>query len=226
MYLFFVIIFALTLSGGTVWAQESTPAQETSTIQETAIQTQEQVATPQAKQPPAPEASSPKCLSGIELLTGFGWGKLRVAKRNYNAIPFMLDLDFDLKPLLNKINIKPRFLVQGVIEPYASFITSPESNVEIGNAFLIKIGFLPETSKIQPYFKGGAGMTYISLHTHEQGTQFNFIEYGGLGAHYYFTKDTAFTLEGRFRHLSNAGIGSPNTGINSYFVVSGITKKF
>ena len=138
----------------------------------------------------------------------------------------MLDLDLNLKPLLSKININPRSLVQFVIEPYASFITSPASDAEIGSAFLIKVGLFPESSKIQPCFKGGAGMTYISLHTHEQGTQFNFMEYGGLGAHYFFTKNTAFTLEGRFRHLSNAGIGGPNTGINSYFIVSGITKKF
>ena len=220
-HLLLATTLAATLVSGTGWAEENTQAQETAAMQEAAIQTQEQVGTSQA-----PEVNSPKSFCGIEFLTGYAWGKLRVAKRNYNAVPFMVDLDFNFKPLLNRLNIRPWFLVQGIIEPYASFITSPESNVEIGNTFLIKIGFLPETSKIQPYFKGGAGMTYISLHTHEQGTQFNFIEYGGLGAHYYFTKDTAFTLEGRFRHLSNAGIGKPNTGINSIFVVSGITKKF
>jgi lipid A 3-O-deacylase len=69
-------------------------------------------------------------------------------------------------------------------------------------------------------------MTYISLHTHEQGSQFNFIEYGGLGVNYFVRKNTALTLEGRFRHLSNAGIASPNTGINTYFIVAGISERF
>lgn len=176
--------------------------------------------------PQAPEVKQAKCLSGIEFLSGFAWGKLRLATRNYNAVPLMVDLDFDLKPLLEKINFRPRPLVEFVVEPFVSFVSAPRSNAEIGTAFLIKVGFLPQTSKIQPYFKGGLGMLYMSLHATEQGSQFNFIEYGGLGLHYFFRKDTALTLEGRFRHLSNASITSPNTGINSYFVLGGITKKF
>jgi len=240
MRLLFMALLAITLSSGSALADDAAVQELALASQEAAVQPPQETTQPQEQAPaPQPQQSTPavqaaaveqttqsKCLSSIEFLTGFAWGKLRVAKRNYNAIPFMLDLDLDLKPLLEKIHIAPRPLVQFVIEPFASFITSPSSDAEIGNSFLVKIGCLPESSKFQPYFVGGAGMLYISLHTHEQGTQFNFIEYAGLGAHYYFAKDTALTLEGRFRHLSNAGIGSPNTGINSYFIVSGITKRF
>lgn len=42
----------------------------------------------------------------------------------------------------------------------------------------------------------------MSQHTKEQATQFNFIDQAALGMHYFFRKNTAFTLEGRLRHLS------------------------
>jgi predicted porin len=88
------------------------------------------------------------------------------------------------------------------------------------------MGLVPETWKFQPYFKLGAGLLYMTLHTREQSTQFNFTEQCALGIHYYFTKNTAFTLEGRWRHLSNSGIKHPNHGINTCFINTGVSYKF
>lgn len=169
--------------------------------------------------------TKPKSLEAVEFLTGFGWGKLRV-KQNYNLVPLIADFDFNLKPLIKKLNISPVQLVQFQIEPFISPVSSPDSNVEIGTSFFFKMGLLPQTSKFQPYAKIGAGMVYMTQHTREQGTQFNFIDQGALGMHYFFKKNTAFTLEGRFRHLSNASTASPNSGINTYFVVAGISYQF
>jgi len=167
----------------------------------------------------------PKCLEGIEFLTGFGWGKLRHTK-NYTMIPFMVDLDFNLKALTQKFNFNPRPLLQFQLEPYASFVLTPHKNAEAGTSFLLKAGLLPQTSKFQPFILGGVGIVYMTEHTIEQSTQFNFIEQAGLGFHYFFRKNIAFTLEGRFRHLSNAGIDSPNTGINTQFILTGISYQF
>jgi hypothetical protein len=66
----------------------------------------------------------------------------------------------------------------------------------------------------------------MTLHTRQQSTQFNFTEHLGAGMHYFFGKNTAFTLEGRARHLSNASIKEPNKGIDSYFVLAGILYQF
>jgi hypothetical protein len=74
--------------------------------------------------------------------------------------------------------------------------------------------------------KAGAGMVYMTQHTQEQATQFNFIEQGGIGMHYFFRKNTAFTIEGRLRHLSNSGTKHPNQGINTYLAVYGVTYRF
>lgn len=164
-------------------------------------------------------------LQGIEFLTGFGVAKLE-EKGSYHVTPLLVDFDFDLKPLTKKIGINPSSLIQGVIEPFISYVSAPHNNVEIGNNFLLKVGFLPETSKFQPYFKGGVGIVYISQHTVEQGTQFNFNEYIGLGAHYYFKKNVALTVEYRYRHLSNAGIDNPNSGINTNYGICGISYLF
>jgi predicted porin len=137
-----------------------------------------------------------------------------------------MDFDFNLKPCLNKLNLRFPPLLQFQIEPYISAIHSPNANVETGVAFLFKFGLLPATSKIQPYIKFGAGLSFMSLHTREQSTQFNFIEPGALGVHYFFKKNTALTVEGRFRHLSNCGIKEPNRGINANFFLVGFARRF
>ena len=172
-----------------------------------------------------PAQEKPRCLKGIEFLTGFGVARIR-EKGSYHVTPFLIDLDFDLKPLTKKIGINPSIMIQGVVEPFASYVSEPDNNAEIGNNFLIKIGFLPEGSKIQPYFKGGVGVVYITQHTREQGTQFNFNEYAGIGMHYFFKKNLALTAEFRWRHLSNAGIDSPNSGINTNYGICGISYLF
>ncbi|MDD2689494.1 MAG: acyloxyacyl hydrolase [Candidatus Omnitrophica bacterium] len=171
------------------------------------------------------QESKPKCLEAVEFLSGFGWGKLR-GKEDYRLIPFIVGFDFNLKNLTQKFNFNPPQLIQFQIEPFVSSVLQPEANAEIGSSFALKVGILPQTAKIQPYIKVSLGMVYMSQHTKEQSTQFNFIEYGGLGVHYFFRKNTAFTLEGRYRHLSNCSIDHPNTGINTAFVVAGIAYQF
>ena len=172
-----------------------------------------------------PQEVKPKSLEGVEFFTGFGWGKLR-RKGNYHLIPLIVDFDFDLKPLAKKFNFNPSSLLQFQVEPFISPVLSPDSNVEIGTSFLFKMGLLPQTAKFQPFILAGLGMVYMTQHTREQSTQFNFTEQGGLGIHYFFRKNIAFTLQGRFRHLSNAGIDHPNTGINTQFIIAGLSYQF
>ncbi len=171
------------------------------------------------------EEKGQKCLQGIEYFTGFTQAKLR-QKGSYSGFPLMVDFDFNLKPLTEKIGFNPPGLLQFILEPFINPIYRPDGNLEAGNSFLIKIGFLPEDFKFQPYFKGGVGLVYMTQHTREQSTQFNFIEYAGGGIHYFFKKNTALTLECRFRHLSNAAIKEPNKGITSYFALIGMSYLF
>jgi hypothetical protein len=106
------------------------------------------------------------CLKGIECFTGFAQAKLK-SKGEYNTSPFIVDFDFDLKPLIQKIGLNSSSLIQFQLEPFITPVYQPNSNVEIGNSFLLKIGLLPDNFKFQPYFRGGAGMVYITQHTLE-----------------------------------------------------------
>ncbi|MCG8432121.1 MAG: acyloxyacyl hydrolase [Candidatus Omnitrophica bacterium] len=177
------------------------------------------------EQPSLPGSEKEHALEAVEFLSGFGFGELR-DKDDARIYPLILDLDFDLTKPAQRIGLYPPGLLQFVLEPYFFTYEQPDTNIETGLAFLIKIGFLPKSSRLQPYFKAGAGLSYMTLQTHEQGDQFNFIEYGSLGAHYFIDENWAFTAEYRFRHLSNADLATPNKGINTKFIVTGLTYRF
>ena len=43
----------------------------------------------------------------------------------------------------------------------------------------------------------------------------NFLTHVALGFHFFTTEKRAFTLTTRYEHISNAGLASPNPGINT-----------
>ncbi len=161
----------------------------------------------------------------IEYLSGFGLAKLK-KEGNYHIVPFYVAFDYDLKPFSKKMGMNLPGLFQFGVEPFASFVFDPHNNAEIGTNFAVKMGILNEAKAFQPYIKGGVGFVYLTEHVSEQSTQFNFTEYAGLGTHYFFTKNTAFTIEYRFRHISNADIKRPNTGIGTNIWLCGIYYSF
>ena len=171
------------------------------------------------------EEAKPKCLKAVEVLTGFGRAKLH-GKGNYYLTPFIFDLDFDLAPPIERWGLKLPGLFQFQLEHFISAVSQPDANVELGNAFMLKLGVLPETFKFQPYIKAGVGMLYMTQHTREQSTQFNFLEQGAVGAHYFFSKKIGITMDCLFRHVSNASIKHPNHGINTLFYLLGATYEF
>lgn len=171
------------------------------------------------------EKEKPKTITGIEVLSGYGISKIHEYS-NYDLVPLIVDLDFDLKPAVRKIGINYPSLFMFQLEGFINTVVAPNANVEPGCAFMLKLGFLPEDFKFQPYAKAGVGMLYMSQATREQSTRFNFIEQVGLGSHYYLTKKFGLTFECRYRHLSNAGIGHPNKGINTLFYLAGVSYQF
>ena len=167
-------------------------------------------------------------LDGIELLTGyFGVAQkdLEETHSTYEGVPLFVSLDFDMKPLLENIGIKTKGRIDFALEPFANTILKPNDNIEAGSNFLLKYVF-PLTEKFQPYLKGGEGISYMSQHTREQSTQYNFLSQAAAGFHYFFKDDLAVTVEYRYRHLSNASISHPNNGINTDFILGGITYYF
>lgn len=228
LYLVAVMVF---FSRNISLAQELTAsAEEVSAAQDQALSAQEEA--PAAdKAAIKPQETRSRLIKEIEILTGYGWSRIKgktdfELKRDYDLYPIYVDFNFNFKDITKKIGFNPPVALLFQLEPYIAAVSSPNANVEIGNSFMFKLGLVPETWKFQPYIKAGAGMVWMSQHTREQSTQFNFIETGVFGAQYYLNDHVSVLVEGRMRHLSNASIKEPNHGINSYFVDAGLSYKY
>lgn len=161
-------------------------------------------------------------LDGVEILSGYLDAHLTDTKKDYEAVPLMVGLIFDMKPLTSKIGLNPKGRIDFILEPFINTVTSPNSNVEVGSNFLVEYVF-PLTERIQPYVKGGLGALYMSQHTAEQSTQYNFLPQGGGGIRYFVKDNIALDFEYRYRHLSNASLKHPNSGIDANVYLGGIT---
>jgi len=158
----------------------------------------------------------------IGLLSGYSYGSLK-DKDDYELVPLILRIGFDLKPFLNKFNIDSKGLVEFLLEPFANTVISPDNNAEVGFNLLFRYAF-PLTERFYPYIEGGVGFVYMTQHTLEQSTQYNFVPQGGVGVIYFIKKNKLALNAGyRYRHLSNASIKSPNGGINVNMFLAGLS---
>ena len=160
-------------------------------------------------------------LDGIDVLSGYLHADLE-RQGDYEVIPLFVGLNFDLKPALSNIGLDIPGRLNFVLEPFINTVYEPTSNIEVGSNFLFKY-VLPLTKTVQPYIKGGIGALYMSMHTDEQSTQYNFLPQGGGGVHIFLNEKTALTFEYRYRHLSNASIEHPNSGIDADLYLGGIS---
>jgi hypothetical protein len=164
-------------------------------------------------------------LREIGLLTGYASAPLTEKKGDYEVIPLLPQFGFDINPLARKLNLKPKGAFSFVLEPLMNVVINPDTNAEVGCSGFLKYS-QKVTARIAPYIEGGVGMLYTTQHTHEQGTQYNFITQGGAGLQFFLTDKCALTGGYRFRHLSNAGLDGDNEGIDHHFALMGISYFF
>jgi hypothetical protein len=67
---------------------------------------------------------------------------------------------------------------------------------------------------VVPYFEIGGGTLFTNVKTPPGTSQINFTTSGAVGLHFLRSKYNVST-EIRFMHISNAGLSSPNPGINT-----------
>lgn len=170
---------------------------------------------------PEERLNSGACLKEVGVFSG--WGTADVGDDNdpkdYDTVYIGGRFGFNLEKAL-KWNLKGFLLV--VLEPFANPVVEPDSEYELGCGVLLKYGF-PLGKKLYPYIEGGTGGIYISEKTRKQGSHLNFVDQAGAGIYYFFRDDTAVNLGYRYRHISNLGIEKPNGGIDSHFVITGIS---
>ena len=74
-----------------------------------------------------------------------------------------------------------------------------------------------------PFVDGGEGIVLTTLKDVHIGGPFEFSSQVGGGVHLFFTHEDAVTLAIRYRHISNAGIKQENSGLNTLFLVIGLS---
>jgi opacity protein-like surface antigen len=166
-------------------------------------------------------SAHPRWLKEIGILSGYARGPLD-DKPNYELVPTILRFGMDLNPFINKFGLDTKGLFEIQLEPFINTVVSPNNNVEVGSNFVLKYAF-PLTKRFLPYVEGGLGMLYMSQHTREQSTQYNFLPQGGAGLMYFLKDNLALTLGYRYRHLSNNSFKSPNSGINVDMYLAGLS---
>ena len=171
----------------------------------------------------------------IGIITGYASGHLE-EKRDYRIIPGIVRLGFNLnsigfgftdliKPITDKLHIKTKGFTEIILEPFLNTVITPNTNIEIGCTLLLKYAY-PLTEKLYPYGLAGGGVIYFTQHTREQSLQYGFNPQVGVGMTYFFKKDLALSVEYRYRHMSNAAIKEPNSGINVGMVLVGLSKYY
>ncbi|OQW37993.1 MAG: hypothetical protein A4E19_11415 [Nitrospira sp. SG-bin1] len=86
---------------------------------------------------------------------------------------------------------------------------------------------LTSFGRLKPYLEGGGGPLWTNFDGRlpEQGSDFNFLVWGGTGATYDLTARWMVNAGVRFSHISNAGSESPNSGLNYLLPFAGISAK-
>ena len=96
------------------------------------------------------------------------------------------------------------------------FLVFQKTNTAYGfgvNPFALKWN-LVEHHNVVPYFELGGGTLFTNVDTPEKTSRVNFTSSGAVGLHFLRNKYN-WSAEVRFMHISNAGLATPNPGINT-----------
>jgi lipid A 3-O-deacylase len=66
-----------------------------------------------------------------------------------------------------------------------------------------------------PYVELGGGVIFSDNNVPANTNQTNFLTHAALGFHFFVREKRALTLSTRYEHVSNAGLATPNPGINT-----------
>jgi Lipid A 3-O-deacylase (PagL) len=158
----------------------------------------------------------------VEVLSGYSRAPLMAPQTEaYVTVPLRVAFTHDAEPTLRRIFGS---VADGAwefqLEPFLDQVQQPARNLELGCALGLKYTF-DTAGDVRPYLKLSTGPMYTSQPTLEQSTKFNFGSQGALGVQVDLTDDTALLLEARLRHFSNASIDTPNSGVDSNYLLAG-----
>ena len=107
------------------------------------------------------------------------------------------------------------------------WVITQKTNTAYGagvNPFAFK-WIMVSPKKVKPFIQLEGGTLFANTKVPEGTAQINFTTSAGFGAHFLLSKHN-FSAELRFQHISNAGIGDLNPGINTLQVRIGFGEFF
>ena len=114
-----------------------------------------------------------------------------------------------------------------IIEPWAAWVRDrygkhQTESFEIGvSPLFARLTF--GAARLRPFLEGGEGILYTDLRKQGLGTRVQFSSQFGGGLAFRLDDAHDLTFAVRFRHISNAGLASPDPGINTLFGLIGLT---
>ena len=113
----------------------------------------------------------------------------------------------------------PRFLrgrLEYAVEAVPAFVVVQKQNTAFGvgvNPFAFKWA-LATRGNVVPYFEIGGGTLFTNTQVPAGTSRINFTSSGAVGLHFLRSKRN-LSAEARFMHISNAGLATPNPGVNT-----------
>jgi opacity protein-like surface antigen len=107
------------------------------------------------------------------------------------------------------------------LELFGGFQFSPDTASFIGPMASLQYNFVTGT-RFVPYVGFGLGISETDIGRPDLSTTFEFNLDGKVGVYYFLTDNLALTLNGQYIHFSNAGIETPNRGVNTLVFSTGV----
>jgi opacity protein-like surface antigen len=98
----------------------------------------------------------------------------------------------------------------------------PDTAYVAGFTPVLRYHFL-RGARLSPFADAGAGLTATDIGHPDLSTTFEFNLQAGGGIQWFLQDNVALTLQARYVHLSNAGMDSPNDGVNTFVFSGGLS---
>jgi lipid A 3-O-deacylase len=111
-----------------------------------------------------------------------------------------------------------------LVEPFYSRVTNGFSGDAAGASLVMKYNLL-SFGRWMPFWDVGVGLLWTDLAPRiaEDSSQLNFALETGPGIQYFATTRLALILGVRYHHISNAGIGERNLGLDAVLPYAGVS---
>jgi hypothetical protein len=167
---------------------------------------------------PAAADTNRSGLQEFSLTTGYGFSQ----KGNVQIVPLYARFAWYFPDLIDEPLAQHNLNLEWFIEPWIAGVTNHQNAIEVGvTPIALKLDY-DAGQQVVPFVWGGTGAMYTGLQGLKLGGPFEFASFAGGGIHLFLTDQWALSFSYRIRHISNARIKQPNSGLNTQFILIGL----